>query len=160
MRISWDEKKKWTLSFGGKHVDAPMKMSARGIAPQWMHEVNDLVKQDVAPAKVLRILKDKSDSVLDKSLLPSREQVANRKSIVRIQREGIFAFIDARAIKTWAETHMVTSSGQYASLSPSHVIVLEIIPVERENEGKTTINWGFVYSCKGNFICLVIKWWF
>ena len=126
-------------------------MSVRGIAPQWMDDVNDLVKQDVAPAKVLRILKDKSDSSLDKSLLPSREQVANRKSFLRIQKEGVFAFSDARAIKSWAEEHMVTDKEQYASLSLSHVIVLDIIPVERDNDGKMTINWGFVYSCKGNY---------
>ena len=125
-------------------------MSVRGIAPQWMGEVNDLVKQDVAPAKVLRILKDKADSALDNSLLQSREKFANRKSFLRIQREGIFAFSDARAIKSWAEQHMVTNSEQYASLSMSHVIVLDIIPVEREDDGKVTINWGFVYSCKGN----------
>jgi len=140
---------KWTLSFGGMHAVAPLKINTRGIAPQWRGEVTDLVKQDVAPGKVLRISKGKSGSSIDKSQLPSREQVANLKSFLRIQREGVFAFHDARAIKEWAERNMVKSLEEYECLAPSQVIVLQTVAVEREVDGRTTMNWGFTYSCKG-----------
>jgi hypothetical protein len=68
---------------------------------------------------------------------------------LRSQREGVFAFSDARAIRDWAQERVIHDKAQYASLLDSDVIVLQVVPVERSNDGVPFINWGFIYSCKG-----------
>jgi len=148
----------WQVFSKGQHLRVEANQHVHGIDPFLKPFIEEALNQDERPAaieRMIRQLKREDPERFGHCGSVTATQLTNRRSVMKKNHEGVFAFDKISVIKAEAEKHIPTREEFYLTKSnlPAQITLgIHEQDVPNTLTGAVVIQYGLFYCCKAQLL--------